>query len=98
MSATEIREWLASLSRDELLDEAAWTREFLNRMAEHCGTKDCPSLVAYVNKLRDENARLRDLVEMLYECPKGPKCDECMGLNDGFACAYIMRELGFEVD
>ena len=33
--------------------ENGWAREFLNRMAVHCGTKDCPSLVAYVGKLRE---------------------------------------------
>lgn len=62
MDMSDIREWLASLSRDELLDEAAWTREFLNRMAEYCGAADCSSLVAYVNRLSDENERLRELM------------------------------------
>lgn len=28
-------------------------------MGQKCGTKDCPSLVAYVTKLEAENAKLR---------------------------------------
>ena len=52
-----------------------------------------------VERLRAENEKLRDLVEMLYECPKAPECDECKRLNGGdYACAYLMRELGIEVD
>ncbi|WP_405736005.1 hypothetical protein, partial [Bifidobacterium sp.] len=39
--------------------ENGWAREFLNRMGQKCGTKDCPSLVAYVTKLESENAKLR---------------------------------------
>jgi len=42
--------------------ENGWAREFLNRMGEKCGTKDCPSLVAYVTKLETENAELRGLL------------------------------------
>lgn len=41
--------------------ENGWAREFLNRMGQKCGTKDCPSLVAYVTKLESENAKLREL-------------------------------------
>lgn len=40
--------------------ENGWAREFLNRMGQKCGTKDCPSLVAYVAKLEKENAKLRE--------------------------------------
>ena len=43
-------------------EEYVWTREFMDRMAKHCGTKDCPSLVSYVEGLEDENARLREVV------------------------------------
>ena len=52
--------------RDDLefeRSENGWAREFLNRMAKHCGTKDCPSLVAYVTKLEAENAKLREEIE-----------------------------------
>lgn len=52
-----------------------------------------------VKELKDENAKLRDLVELLIGCPKAPECDECKHLNGGdYACAYLMRELGFEVE
>lgn len=43
--------------------ENGWAREFLNRMAKHCGTKDCPSLVAYVGQLESEADRLRELLD-----------------------------------
>ena len=43
-------------------EEYVWTREFMDRMAKHCGTKDCPSLVSYVDGLEAENAKLRELV------------------------------------
>ena len=45
--------------------ENGWAREFLNRMGQKCGTKDCPSLVAYVTKLEDENAKLREQVDYM---------------------------------
>ena len=51
-----------------------------------------------VSELESENAKLRELLEMMYGCAKGPDCDDCKMLNDGYACAYIMRELGVEVD
>ena len=41
--------------------ENEWMREFNDRMAKHCGTKDCPSLVAYVTKLENENRKFREL-------------------------------------
>ena len=48
--------------------ENEWMREFDDRMAEHCGTKDCPSLVAYVNKIETENAKLRELTKDMFNC------------------------------
>lgn len=48
--------------------------------------------------LCEQNEKLRELVELMYGCSKGPDCDDCKRLNDGYACAYIMRELGIEVD
>lgn len=51
-----------------------------------------------VDEMEAENAKLRELVEMLYECPKAPECDECKRLNGDYACAYLMRELGIEVE
>lgn len=41
--------------------ENEWMREFGDRMAKHCGTKDYPSLVDYVTKLEKENAKLLEL-------------------------------------
>ena len=41
--------------------ENEWMREFNDRMAKHCGTKDCPSLMDYVTKLENENRKLREL-------------------------------------
>ena len=41
--------------------ENGWAREFLDRMAKHCGTKDCSSLAAYVEELESENAKLVEL-------------------------------------
>ena len=46
--------------------ENGWAREFLNRMGQKCGTKDCPSLVAYVTNLEAENAKLRELIRELF--------------------------------
>lgn len=56
---TGIRDWLESLQREELLEEAAWTREFLNTVAERCHVGDCKSLAEYVDKLECENSELR---------------------------------------
>lgn len=80
-------------------EEYVWTREFMDRMAKHCGTKDCPSLVAYVEGLEAENAKLRELVRyIMHQCNDGnPRCDECIGWNDGECVALLrMRELGVD--
>ena len=45
--------------------ENGWAREFLNRMGQKCGTKDCPSLVDYVTNLEADNAKLRELVDYM---------------------------------
>ena len=87
--------------------ENGWMREFNDRMAEHCGTKDCPSLVAYINKIETESAKLRKLVRGLNWCTEstdGPRvdCERCpLGVGDGepleLMCEKMMRELGIEV-
>lgn len=42
--------------------------------------------------------RLGDLALMLHRCALGmADCDMCRRSNDGYACEYIMRELGVEV-
>lgn len=73
--------------------ENGWVREFLNHTGQKCGTKDCPSLVAYVTKMETENAKLRELVRELYEIaqPEAPSMFEA-------EFADRMRELGVEVD
>lgn len=87
-------------------EEYVWTREFMDRMAKHCGTKDCPSLVAYVEGLEAENAKLRELCMDMYRC--SDPCNDCPhynGSSSDFYCrlgigwkARRMRELGVEVD
>lgn len=80
--------------------ENGWMREFNDRMAEHCGTKDCPSLVAYVNKIETENAKLRQMVRIsIVNCNAG-FCDECPIRGDDGYCPFaeMAQELGVEVD
>lgn len=69
--------------------ENGWAREFLNRMGQKCGTKDCPSLVAYVTKLEAENTKLSELVD--YMTPIA-----WYGASEQERDR--MRELGVEVD
>lgn len=98
---------------DELREEYDWMSDFNDRMAKHCGTKDCPSLVAYVNKLESENAKLRELaagvghllfsldVDYCASCPKDSINHPCPVYTvGGGECLYKtdMRELGVEVD
>lgn len=86
--------------------ENGWAREFLNRMGQKCGTKDCPSLVAYVTKLESENAKLREFATDMYQC--SDPCNDCPHYNsssDGFYCdlgagwkVRRMRELGIKTE
>jgi len=49
----------------------------------------------------DENAKLRELARfIMHQCNDGnPRCDECIGWNDGECVALLrMRELRVEVD
>lgn len=49
--------------------------------------------------LRAENAKLRELVIEVFNCARrGDICETCKVNNDGYACVYIMHELGVEVD
>jgi len=96
---------------DELQDEFDWMFEFQSRMAERIrGDADVHSLADYVGKLEVENAKLRELVEILCFCMQIHKqCDDCK-LNGAKGelvhdplCACdglheILRELGIEVD
>lgn len=64
----------------------------VQQMQHLCALRDLK-----IEELRDENAKLRELALMMFGCAKASECDECKELNDGYACAYIMRELGIEV-
>ena len=91
--------------------ENGYAIEFLDLMAKHCGTKDCPSLVAYVEQLRAENAKLREMIgdvgNTLFSLDVD-YCGACKADNinhqcpvytvDGGECLYktAMRELGIE--
>lgn len=85
-------------------EEYVWTWEFMDRMAKHCGTKDCPSLVAYVEGLEAENARLRELMRHMHTCMEHYEmdgtisCDRCPLDNDTGNCDFErrMRELGVD--
>lgn len=46
-------------------------------------------------ELAGRYAKLNDLALMLHGCALGmADCDMCRRSNDGYACEYIMRELG----
>lgn len=50
-------------------------------------------------ELEAENAELRELVVEVFDCARrGAACETCKVNNDGYACVYIMRELGVEVE
>lgn len=83
--------------------ENGWAREFLDRMGRKCGTKDCPSLVAYVTKLEAENDKLRELVRIAIEYCVNGYCaeeDECPLYESRHSCRLHTeaRDLGVEVD
>ena len=68
------------------------------RLCPYCHN---PLSDADVNQLKAENAKLRELVRfIMHQCNDGnPRCDECIGWNDGECVALQrMRELGIEVD
>lgn len=49
--------------------------------------------------LECDNAKLRELVVEVFDCARrGAACEMCKVNNDGYACVYIMRELGIEVE
>ena len=80
--------------------ENGWAREFLNRMGQKCGTKDCPSLVAYVTKMEGENKELRELARGLGQCAQGVSCEDCLlyDLSEPDHCREerLSRSLGVE--
>lgn len=55
--------------------------------------------VRELQRLKTENAKLRELVLEVFACARrGAVCEKCKENNDGYACVYIMRDLGIEVD
>jgi len=78
--------------------ENGWAREFLNRMGEKCGTKDCPSLVAYVTKLEIENSKLRDLAARMLRSLKWSDRVSGSMYCPSFSYERELRELGIEVE
>lgn len=82
--------------RMRMRDGKAYVEVTLRDVIERLDVSDEP-ILAEIKRVYEENRRLRELVEEMYNCPKGPECDECRRLNKDYACAYIMRDLGFEV-
>ena len=50
------RDYVSREDYEDLRDEFTWTNSFLHRMGKKCGTKDVPSLKAYVEQLEAEVA------------------------------------------
>ena len=70
------------------------TREEEKRISERM-----MEILADNEKLREENEKLRYLVAEMFKCVKdGNDCERCRESNDGYACAYVMRDLGIEVE
>jgi len=87
-------------------EEYVWTREFMDRMAKHCGTKDCPSLVAYVEGLEAGNTKLRELVKMMWLACKSEGIvggiyaypDRNSNTDERVRFEPLLHELGIEVE
>lgn len=57
------------------------------------------ALCDMIARLEDENERLKELAMMLFDCAtSGCHCEKCKENNDGYACGYIMHELGMKVE
>lgn len=75
--------------------EAGYRDGSINYELEHCPA--CKN-VADLQEAMAENAKLRELVVEVFECARrGAACETCKVNNDGYACVYIMHELGVEV-
>lgn len=70
-------------------------RRYYERMIDEIGAE----YRSHIDELQDENAKLRELVDDLYQCSRLEGCDHC---GDEFRsiCSVLdhMRELGIEVD
>lgn len=56
------------------------------------------ALNAGLDKLRDENAKLRELTKHLYECTRHSLCAACEYAGDACDFEYDLDELGIEVN
>ena len=73
-----------------------WTDEHMAQCKERAR-----GLGAFVDSLCDplnaENEKLLELAIMLHGCAMhSASCEKCRENNDGYACDYIMQELGIE--
>lgn len=89
--------WHAECECDRLKAENAKLREERDMYRDLVGCMVHPDIP---DQLYAENAKLRELVRfIMHQCNEGnPRCDECIGWNDGECVALLrMRELGVEV-
>lgn len=78
-------EHIAGLSRKALEEDFRWVNDRRMELEGEC------------ERLDAENAKLRELVVEVFKCARrGAACETCKVNNDGYACVYIMRELGVE--
>ena len=83
--------------RSCLSDDAENARLIMGENADLC--KQLNHSDEINGRLVAENAKLRELVAEMFNCVKdGNDCEKCRESNDGYACSYVMRELGIEVD
>lgn len=76
--------------------EAGYRDGSMNYELEHCPA--CKN-VADLQEALAENVKLRELVVEVFGCARRREsCETCKVNNDDYACVYIMRELGVEVD
>jgi hypothetical protein len=93
----QLAEWLRELQ--ELKTENDALNGFLSDVAERCGTHECPSLIAYVNKLKELCASMWKAIPKSESCEWDSEANCCTGDCNG-ECGYWyrMRELGIEAD
>lgn len=73
------------MTLEELREEYDWIYEFQSRMAERiCEDADIHNLVDYVGKLEDENAKLREELDLCLRL--APECDGCEAMLDCDEC------------
>ena len=77
------RDYVSREAYDDLSGEFVWVNTFLHRVGKQCGTKDVPSLKAYVEQLEakaDELKAMNERLQVALDAVEG--CDErCMKLE-----------------